>query len=79
MDLREKLYLEREEGREEGWEKGKEEGREEGRAEGLSEGLAMRNEQLIRSLSRKGKSPEEIADLLDLDIELIEKRLHENN
>jgi predicted transposase/invertase (TIGR01784 family) len=71
MDLREKLYLEREEGREEGWKKGKEEGREEGRAEGLSEGLAMRNEQLIRSLSRKGKSPEEIADLLDLEIEKV--------
>ncbi len=75
MDLREKLYLEREKGREEGWKKGK----EEGRAEGLSEGLAMRNEQLIHSLSRKGKSAEEIADLLDLDIELIKKRLYENN
>ena len=65
MDLRSKLYHERKEGR------------EEGRAEGISQGLAMRNEELIHSLSKKGKSPEEIAELLDLSLEQVVKTLNE--
>lgn len=59
MDLRSKLYHER----------------KEGRAEGISQGLAMRNEELIHSLSKKGKSPEEIAELLDLDIQHIKNTI----
>jgi DNA-binding CsgD family transcriptional regulator len=35
----------------------------------------MRNEELIHSLSNKGKSPEEIAELLDLDIQHIKNTI----
>lgn len=63
----------REEGRAEGREEGRAEGREEGRAEGREEGKAEGKTEerfkIISTLKRKGKSDEEIASLLDLNIE----------
>lgn len=53
------------EGRAEGREEGRAEGREEGREEGKTEERAK----TICTLRRKEKSDEEIASLLDLDIE----------
>ena len=69
MDLRSKLYHERKEG--------KEEGRAEGLFEGLQKGRQEREIELIQSLSKKGKSPEEIAELLDLGLEHVMKTLNE--
>lgn len=59
----------RAEGRAEGREEGRAEGREEGRAEGREEGKTEERFKIISTLKRKGKSDEEIASLLDLDIE----------
>ena len=47
----------------------KNEGRTEGRAEGREEGKTEERAKTICTLRRKGKSDEEIASLLDLDIE----------
>ena len=41
------------------------------RKEGREEGKKERETELIQSLSKKGKSPEEIADLLDLNIDRV--------
>ncbi len=65
MDLRSKLYHERKEGREEGL------------SEGLQKGRQEREIELIQSLSKKGKSPEEIAELLDLSLDQVVKKLNE--
>ena len=48
---------------------GREEGRAEGREEGKAEGKTEERFKIISTLKRKGKSDEEIASLLDLDIE----------
>lgn len=48
---------------------GRAEGREEGRAEGREEGKTEERAKTICTLRRKGKSDEEIASLLDLNIE----------
>ena len=48
---------------------GRAEGREEGRAEGREEGKTEERAKTICTLRRKGKGDEEIASLLDLDIE----------
>ena len=53
------LYGAREEAREEGREEGRREGREQGRKE------------TIRIMLKKGRTPEEIADFCDFDIEEI--------
>jgi predicted transposase/invertase (TIGR01784 family) len=47
----------------------KNEGRAEGREEGKAEGKTEERFKIISTLKRKGKSDEEIASLLDLDIE----------
>ena len=47
----------------------KNEGRAEGREEGKAEGQTEERFKIISTLKRKGKSDEEIASLLDLDIE----------
>ena len=47
----------------------KNEGRAEGREEGREEGKTEERAKTICTLRRKGKSDEEIASLLDLDIE----------
>jgi predicted transposase/invertase (TIGR01784 family) len=54
-----------ERGRQEGIERGRQEGIERGRQEGIEKGHEERSIQLIRKLSEKGHSPEEIAELLD--------------
>ena len=48
---------------------GRAEGREEGRVEGREEGKTEERFKIISTLKRKGKSDEEIASLLDLNIE----------
>ena len=48
---------------------GREEGRAEGREEGREEGKTEERAKTICTLRRKGKSDEEIASLLDLNIE----------
>lgn len=48
---------------------GREEGRAEGREEGREEGKTEERAKTICTLRRKGKSAEEIASLLDLNIE----------
>lgn len=48
---------------------GRAEGRAEGREEGKAEGKTEERAKTICTLRRKGKSDEEIASLLDLDIE----------
>jgi predicted transposase YdaD len=45
--------------------------RAEGRAEGLTEGLSRGRAESIERMLRKGKSPEEIHDLLDYPMEEI--------
>ena len=57
------------EGRAEGRAEGREEGRAEGREEGKAEGKTEERFKIISTLKRKGKSDEEIASLLDLNIE----------
>ena len=47
----------------------REEGRKEGREEGKKEGVAS----IITNMLRKGKSPEEIADMTGEDLEEIQK------
>ena len=47
----------------------KNEGRAEGREEGKAEGKTEERFKIISTLKRKGKSDEEIASLLDLNIE----------
>ena len=47
------------------------------RKEGREEGKKERETELIQSLSKKGKSPEEIAELLDLSLEQVVKTLNE--
>ena len=53
----------------EGRAEGREEGRAEGREEGKAEGKTEERFKIISTLKRKGKSDEEIASLLDLNIE----------
>ena len=59
----------------------KEVGRKEGRKEGIKEGIAIGAEQgeqrkaasIITNMLRKGKSPEEIADMTGEDLEEIQE------
>ena len=50
-------------------EEGRKEGREEGREEGKKEGVAS----IITNMLRKGKGPEEIADMTGEDLEEIQE------
>jgi predicted transposase YdaD len=52
-------------------ERGLDQGRAEGRTEGRTEGLAEGRAESIERLLRKGKSPEEVHDLLDYPMEEI--------
>jgi predicted transposase YdaD len=49
------------------------EGRIEGRAEGRLQGYTEANAKIIKTMLRKGKTPEEIRDLLDYSMEEIEQ------
>ena len=72
----EKIY-DRMEGREEGIAIGRERGLREGRENGLREGRQEMLISLIRKKLAKGKTPEEIAEELEEDIEIIEKLIQE--
>ncbi len=73
------MYLEdygrdkRDEGREEGRKEGLAQGMAQGLSKGRAEGLAQGQRNLIETMLRKGKKPEEIADLCDYPIELIKE------
>ncbi len=54
-------------------EEGITEGMAQGRKEGIAEGMAQGQRNLIETMLRKGKKPEEIADLCDYPIELIKE------
>jgi predicted transposase YdaD len=56
-----------------GREQGRTEGREQGRTEGREQGYAEANAKIIERMLRKGKTPEEIHDLLDYSMEEIEQ------
>ena len=56
-----------------GIEKGREEGREEGRKEGREEGKKEGVASIITNMLRKGKSPEEIADMTGEDLKEIQE------
>lgn len=77
MQRWEEVEYARDEGREEGMTQGREEGRTEGREEGRLEGLAEgANRKMIQMVCKKlgkGKSPAEIAEELEEDMELVEK------
>ena len=60
-------------GMKEGIRKGMEEGMKEGMKEGIKEGREKEREQLVMSSFRKGKTPEEIADFLDLALEQVQQ------
>ena len=53
----------------------KEEGIEQGLEQGLERGITQKQEEVIFKLYQKGKSVEEIADLLDLSIDEVRKIL----
>ena len=46
--------------------------REEGRAEGLVEGRMERDKEIVMRLVAKGMDPEEIADMLGMELEAIQ-------
>ena len=68
MTLEQMMYGKQQEGLKQGREEGREEGRKEGRKEGLEEGALAKEAEMICRLHSKGKSDEEIAELLDLDL-----------
>ncbi len=53
------------------------EGHEEGLRQGFTQGICEKGKQLIKAKLSKGKSPEEIADALEEDIEVIKKLIEE--
>ena len=53
--------------------------KEEGRQEGLEQGLEQGIYETIRKMLKKGLRPEEIARLLDLDVEVIVKAAHKKD
>ena len=59
--------------REEHYAKGKADGRAEGRREGLEEGEMRMLVRTICKKLRKGKQAAEIADMLELDVETVQK------
>lgn len=58
---------------EEGLAKGMKEGIRKGMEEGMKEGRWKEREQLVQASFRKGKTPEEIADFLDLPLEEVQQ------
>ena len=56
-------------------EEGLEQGLEQGIEQGLEQGITQKQEEVIFKLYQKGKSVEEIADLLDLSIDEVRKIL----
>lgn len=77
MQAWEERYYDRLEAREQGHAEGHAEGRAEGRAEGHAEGMrnALRN--LVQKKLAKGKSIEEIADILEEPVEVIKELVDE--
>ena len=65
------LELEREEGYTEGRAEGLEEGRMEGRRQGVAQGVAQGRSELIEEMLRNKKTPEQIADFCNCDMQEI--------
>ena len=63
------------EGRAEGWKEGIAEGRAEGIVEGQAKGERTLLTKLVLANKEKGKSLSEIADILEIDIQMVEEIL----
>lgn len=59
----------REIGKQEGRQEGRQEGKQEGKQEGREEAIMM----VAKRMKEKGKTNEEIADLMGLEIEMIDR------
>lgn len=68
-----------EEGRQEGRQEALEEGRQEGRQEGLERGQLQAKLAMIPRLLQRGLSLEELAEVLELDIETIRQAAAQQN
>ncbi len=87
MQAWEERYYDKQEAREEGLAEGRAEGRAEGHAEGRAAGLAEGltkgrtagrqefQQELIEKKWKKGKTAEEIADILEMDVEAVDRIL----
>ncbi|WP_017304748.1 Rpn family recombination-promoting nuclease/putative transposase [Spirulina subsalsa] len=62
-------------GREQGLQQGREQGLQQGREQGLQQGREQMKQQLIHRLTERGMSPAEIADLLELDLTVVQQIL----
>jgi len=75
-----RIYQEaRQEGLQEGRQEGLQEGLQEGRQEGRQEGKLETKLEMVRKLQQRGFSVEEIADLLELDLEIIRGTIQEQS
>ena len=85
MQAWEEKVLEREAGRKEGMEVGRQEGLETGRKEGLEAGrqegmqwgLAEKLKEMAAKKKQKGKTPEQAAEDLEEDVEVIRRIYHQ--
>ncbi len=73
MQAWEEKVLEREAGRKEGMEKGLEVGRQEGMEAGRQWGLAEKLKEMAAKKKQKGKTPEQAAEELEEDVEVIRR------
>ncbi|MCW6039065.1 hypothetical protein K4A83_22855, partial [Spirulina subsalsa FACHB-351] len=62
-------------GREQGLQQGREQGLQQGREQGLQQGREQMKQQLIHRLADRGMSPDEIAELLELDPTVVQQIL----
>ena len=72
-EAEEKLEKEKIKAREKGLEEGIKEGIKEGKKEGKQEGKKEEREYIIKKMFEKGMSTKDISDLLDIDIDNINK------
>ena len=74
-ELREKYVRDQAAIQEYGYIHGKEEGKEEGREEGRTEGIAEGRLMIIKEMLKNGATKEQIAKMLNVEVEEIEKIL----
>ncbi|MGN0328150.1 MAG: hypothetical protein ACI4D4_04130, partial [Lachnospira sp.] len=72
-DMEKHMKVVRKDGYDDGFNDGRNEGFSEGHNSGFNEGIA----QIIINMSKKGKSPDEISNLTDTDINLVNKILNQ--
>ncbi|MBS5388755.1 MAG: hypothetical protein KHY31_15450, partial [Clostridiales bacterium] len=77
MQAWEEKILEQEKAREEGRKEGRQEGHASGLKEGLTQGGMRKLQELVEKKIQKGYGAEEIAEMLEEDIETIQKLIEE--